>query len=631
MPGINALLQNRYRIERLLGEGGMGAVYLAEDEQYGRKVALKEALFDTALLRKAFKREAELLEHLNHPALPHVKGYFTEAGKQYLVMQFIDGQSLEELLLERRQNGRGPFAVEKVLQWAHQILDVLVYLHGHHPPIIHRDIKPLNLKLTPRGEVFLLDFGLAKGAVAEITQAGSLLGYTPNYAPLEQMDRTGTDPRTDIYSLAATLYRLMTGQIPPSAVARAAALMEGQPDPLRPANEVNAQVPVEVASLLEQALAQSPNQRPASAAAWQMALRQAGQSLSQDGKRDVSFDGATQLDSELQQTLIAPNPPLTLEKTLPAPTPPPVSVERQVANRSLAPNPNRQFIPSLLLLFTVGLATVIASRFLGERPDAVGISITIALGALCALPALGFVPSVRQRLESGLLQLGLKPKLLRPIRTIFALWIFAVVCGVYFLLPSVARTYNERGIRYFQARELASAIKSYQLAIRLNPDYAVAHYNLGLSYEDVQEFDQALSEYQTALVADPKLYLVYNNLARLYLKYRKNYDRALSILDDGLKLSPPEKWVQYTMHKNRGWANFELGYYGPATEDLTAALRINNEGAAAHCLLARVLEAQRKSSEARKSWESCLAYASGQSDVEASWLSLAQEQLMKEE
>ncbi|HMX27418.1 MAG TPA: protein kinase [Blastocatellia bacterium] len=274
---FNTLLQNRYRIERLLGKGGMGAVYLAEDEQYGMKVALKEALFDAPVLRKAFEREARLLERLSHPALPWVREHFSENGKQYLVMQYVDGEHLEQLLEERNCDGRGPFAVEKVLQWAYQLLNVLEYLHGRQPPIIHRDIKPLNLKLTPRGEIILLDFGLAKGAVAEMSQAASLLGYSPHYAPLEQMDGTGTDPRSDLYSLAATLYRLMTGHVPTSAASRAAATSRGQADPLRPANILNPQVPVAIAAVLVRALAQHPDERLASAVAMRQALRDAGQ------------------------------------------------------------------------------------------------------------------------------------------------------------------------------------------------------------------------------------------------------------------------------------------------------------------------------------------------------------------
>src|SRR5918911_3535570 len=161
-PGT--FLQGRYRIVRPLGQGGMGAVYEALDERLHRAVALKETLVEGEELRRAFAREARLLANLNHPALPKVIDHFSEGAGQYLVMEFIAGADLAQLLSER---GR-PYPFETVLAWADELLDALEYLHGHEPPVIHRDIKPANLKLTPKGRVVLLDFGLAKGAAGQM-------------------------------------------------------------------------------------------------------------------------------------------------------------------------------------------------------------------------------------------------------------------------------------------------------------------------------------------------------------------------------------------------------------------------------------------------------------------------------
>ncbi|MBL8206648.1 MAG: serine/threonine protein kinase [Blastocatellia bacterium] len=266
MLTADTVLQNRYVVLHPLGRGGMGAVYLAKDQRFGSTVVLKETLLTADQYRQAFAREAQLLNHLRHAALPVVMDYFTEGEGQFLVMQYIPGKDLGEQLSERDLHGQGAFPVTQVLHWAEQLLDVLDYLHSHQPPIIHRDIKPQNLKLTPRDEIILLDFGLAKGAAAEMSQANpSLHGFTPGYAPLEQIDGSGTDARSDLYSLAATLYHLLTGRVPPRATTRAAELLNNNPDPLRPAHELNQQVPAAVAAVLLQTMSQNAARRPASA------------------------------------------------------------------------------------------------------------------------------------------------------------------------------------------------------------------------------------------------------------------------------------------------------------------------------------------------------------------------------
>src|SRR6185369_10535719 len=215
------ILQSRYRIIRQLGQGGMGAVYEAVDERLDTTVALKETLFTDEKLRKQFEREARLLARLHHPALPRVSDHFNEGEGQFLVMQYIAGEDLAEMLTQRN----APFPQEEVLRWADQLCDALDYLHTQEPQIIHRDIKPQNLKLTARGQIVLLDFGLAKGSVGlmtAVTTSASIFGYTPNYAPLEQVQGLGTDARSDIYALAATLFHLLTNVKPPDALSRAA-------------------------------------------------------------------------------------------------------------------------------------------------------------------------------------------------------------------------------------------------------------------------------------------------------------------------------------------------------------------------------------------------------------------------
>src|SRR5688572_6589175 len=258
------VLQKRYRVIRSLGRGGMGAVYEAFDEHFSENVALKEALVTDPKLAKAFEREARLLRTLRHSSLPGVIDYFSEGDSWYLVMDYVPGEDFAALA-ERRA---APFPIADVLGWGDQILDVLEYLHGHEPPIIHRDVKPQNLKLTPAGRIVLLDFGLSKGFKSEsgaLSGHHSIFGYTPHFAPLEQIRGAGTDARSDVYATAATLWALATGIVPPDALQRAGAVASGEPDPLRPAHEVVAQIPEPVSRVLQIALSQSSEQRPQTA------------------------------------------------------------------------------------------------------------------------------------------------------------------------------------------------------------------------------------------------------------------------------------------------------------------------------------------------------------------------------
>jgi serine/threonine protein kinase len=276
----DTILQDRYRILSLLNQGGMGRIYLAEDLRFRSRVAVKEAYLTNEEFRRAFAREAGLLHRLRHRALPHVTDHFAEGEAQYLVMQLFPGKDLDELLKEKIRETGEAFAVSQVLRWADQLLDALEYLHGHQPPVVHRDIKPQNLKLTEQGDVILLDFGLAKGSAAEMSQTDemmdeSLHGFTRHYAPLEQIRGTGTDPRSDLYALAATIYRLITGRVPSDALTRATATLERRPDPLLPANKLNEQMPEAVAAVLTCALAQLPDERPANATEMRQALRAA--------------------------------------------------------------------------------------------------------------------------------------------------------------------------------------------------------------------------------------------------------------------------------------------------------------------------------------------------------------------
>src|SRR5678816_124821 len=207
----NTLIQGRYLVVHLIGKGGMGEVYLAVDQRLGSAVALKRTYFaGDEMLGNAFEREARTLARMRHPVLPKVTDHFGEGEEQYLVMEHIAGDDLSK----RLEAAQKPFPLTWVLFWSDQLLDALAYLHSHEPPIIHRDIKPQNLKLTDENHIVLLDFGLSKNfdtnSASSPVNSASVAGYSPHFASMEQIRGTGTDARSDMYSLAATLYQLLT-------------------------------------------------------------------------------------------------------------------------------------------------------------------------------------------------------------------------------------------------------------------------------------------------------------------------------------------------------------------------------------------------------------------------------------
>lgn len=265
-PGT--VLRRRYRIEAPIGQGGMGSVYLAEDLRLeGRKCAVKAVRIDPTIepaliteLQHQFSREASVLARLDHPNLPKVSDYFTEDGLDYLVMDYVSGKNLKELMDEARRSGR--FLTEmEVMTWARQLCDALEYMHTQDPPVLHRDIKPSNIKLAPSGLIKLVDFGLVKLLAKDTAQTVTVLQGrgTAAYTPLEQYgeDDSHTDTRSDVYSLGATLYHLLTNQPPADARQRFLS-----PEALQPPRQLNPAVSETVERAVLAAIAMHPDDRP---------------------------------------------------------------------------------------------------------------------------------------------------------------------------------------------------------------------------------------------------------------------------------------------------------------------------------------------------------------------------------
>jgi len=247
-----SLLNQRYRIVEILGQGGMAAVYRAIDENLGVEVALKENLFTTDEYARQFRREALILASLRHPNLPRVTDHFViEQQGQYLVMDYIEGEDLRQ-----RMERLGSLPEHEVIIIGAALCDALTYLHTRNPQVLHRDIKPGNVKITPAGQIFLVDFGLAKMVIGRQATTTGARAMTPGYSPPEQYGTARTDHRSDIYSLGATLYSALTNAIPEDGLARAMEQAE-----LTSLLKRNNKISKRLANAIEKALEVRPDDR----------------------------------------------------------------------------------------------------------------------------------------------------------------------------------------------------------------------------------------------------------------------------------------------------------------------------------------------------------------------------------
>lgn len=327
------VVNQRYQISDLIGEGSAGQVYAAIDLRLNTRVAVKQITRISARRRRAFEREARILARLRHPGLPVVSDYFSDEQGAFLVMDQIDGVDLATLIEQRGL----PISEERTLQIADQLLQTLEYLHGQHPPIIHRGIKPHDIKLTPDGRVVLLDFGLASEESAGMPTGSTVNPYNPAlwYAAPELLYRRPSDARSDLYALGATLAFLLTGKRPPGTGERVNALIVQHADPLDlVALQGRTPISEDLRMLIDRMLTLNPDERIDSATAVRRALR-----TTRTGRQ-----------------LWPPPPPRPAEPPQ-RPAPPPRSAPPAVTGQPAGADPNRtrrladpppQFPPALV-------------------------------------------------------------------------------------------------------------------------------------------------------------------------------------------------------------------------------------------------------------------------------------------
>lgn len=360
----DTVLQNRYQIESELGRGGFGAVYRAYDLNLNRACALKENLSTTADAQRQFFREATALANLSHPNLPRVTDHFSVPNQgQYLVMDYIDGDDLTNKLPP------GEFApLEEGLKWIIQVADALEYMHSQSPKVLHRDVKPANIRVTPAGKAVLVDFGLVK--MFQSGQLKTTIGaraITPGYAPPEQYGMGVTDARTDVYALGATAYRILTGVEPVESVQR----MSGKT--LQPPHVANAQIPLAVSQVIEKAMAMAPDSRYANMTEFIAALRDAEKTIHQPVVQPVSSPAGAR--AGLAPTVVVSEPVRSQPRPAPSmgtvvvdATPPPPS---QPVSRP-RPAPAAKKSGSNKTLMGIGIGAVVLICVLGAVAAVLG-------------------------------------------------------------------------------------------------------------------------------------------------------------------------------------------------------------------------------------------------------------------
>ena len=368
------IINGRYRIAKLLGEGGFGAVYQAWDTNLSKLCALKMNLDTSPVAQRQFQKEAAVLSNLSHPNLPRVTDHFFVQGQgQFLVMDFVEGEDLENLTARQ-----GAVKPDRAIKWIGQVADALNYLHSQPQPIIHRDIKPANIRVTPNSRAVLVDFGLVKVYDEHLKTTVGARAVTPGYSPPEQYGQGGTNPQTDIYALAATLYTLLTGQQPIESIQR---IVE---DTFKPTAQPNSGVSDGVGQAIGQAMSLAPSQRYDSVLDFTAALQKANV--------PVVADVANQ--QQAATVNVSAMKPLNKIPTRPSPRPyKPPSKERPGCITAYA----------VLLWLAGGMyllgAGAVGIIFLSEGVETavVGLFSSLCLGFVAALPIISGIGLWRMR------------------------------------------------------------------------------------------------------------------------------------------------------------------------------------------------------------------------------------------
>jgi len=536
-----AILDKRYEIKRLIKSGGMGAVYEASDHRFDdTRCAVKEMLNISTdpqgqqYFIESFKKEAKILRNLRHYNLPGVIDYFIEAGRYYLVMDYIEGKDLETLLQD--YGGRG-VPENLVIEWTMQILDALDYLHNQSPPIVYRDLKPANVMLqSSDNKIMLIDFGIARTVQPGSDKTKTSIG-TPAFAPTE-IFQGKPEARSDIYSLGATMHCLLTGIIPAG------------PFNFAPVNTLNPSVSGELSSIVMKALDMKIENRYSGA---------------QEMKRSLEeFSGKSVLYNKTELSL--PGVPLQKGSTVPS---------------GFYPHSASPAIP-----YTVPQTPAVPSNFspppvLPATPSTVPHIPTVSVSSP-SQSITSQVPSPPSSSDSAkLIKKALMPVIL--IVSIFALIVFTLIVGVIWNIRN-KEIYCKEGNDLLAQKKYEEAITYYDKALKIAPTCKEAWHNKGVALFNLGKYTDAVTCYEEALRLQPDNDSIWCNKGNALFR-NGDYKEALVCYDKALEIAPgnseaaknkekAEKQIQYSELLDEGDKFYNSGEYDKAIEAYDKASKI---------------------------------------------------------
>ena len=546
----NHLLNQRYRILSQLGKGGFGAIYKAEDAQLGNRLLAVKEMSQSGLspqeiieATENFKREALLLASLTHPNLPSIYDYFSEAGRWYLVMDFIEGETLEEHL---NKEPEGRLSVEETQRIGIQLCMVLDYLHGRQPPIIFRDLKPTNIMMTPDSHLYLIDFGIARhfkpGQAKDTIAFGS-----PGYAAPEQYGKAQTTARSDIYSLGATLHNLLTG-IDPSLSPFQFAPLQQQGRPIPPGLE----------SLIMQMLEMNEGKRPES----MIVIKQQLQSIDRQHptghinvpQARVSTQPGTSSSNPLPPTQTYSAGAIQHLVTLKIAGDTYLNTKRY-QEALLAFEQAIQLDPNDAVIYNgKGLALSKLNRY-GEAIIAYEQAIRLNPNNADTYFNKGNVLDELERYEEALAAYK------RAIR----------------LDPNNADAYFNKGNVLDELERYEEALTACEQAIRLDSDFVLAYHTQGDVLSILERYEEALAAYEQAIRLDPDNADAHNSKGNVFDELER-YEEALAAFEQAIRLDPDDAIVHY----NKGNILSELGRYEKALAAYEQAIRLDPDDALAY-------------------------------------------------